>query len=94
MITNATHTRGLIRSESSLAVYEITKDADDVQTPKRFYVVWESAPGRVSSIYPDSPSDGGCWTANNTPGGIAYVANGRTRDAAMRMFRKALKEKE
>ena len=41
-----------------------------------------------STLPGDMPSGGGCWTANWSEEGLRYVANGRSRNAAMAQWRK------
>ena len=89
-ITNRTHTLVILKETADYALCEITCDDSTTPPPHRFFVVMiDRSKGQVYSVLPsDVPADGGLWVGRITPSGVAYVANPRTKSAALRHFRK------
>ena len=92
-ITRATHSMDIVDERNGHALIEITEDSSDIQRDKRFYVVSiNRSSGQVTSSIPEDCPDSGLWVSNLTVGGVAYVANGRTRATARRWFKKLADE--
>lgn len=87
MISSKTHTMSVIKKFNGVALIEITEDDAPSQREARFYVVNHSDnEGQVFSVVPADCPARGQWFAGFTVSGVGYVANGRTRNTAMRWF--------
>ena len=86
-VKSESHTAKLVKRQGNIAMFEIIGD-DGSATEHRFFVV-EIDGHRVKSAIPADCPNGGVWCSYGfTAGGIAYVANGRTRKTAQFWFRK------
>jgi len=92
-IKHDTHSMEIIDERNGHALVEITKDGESQQYPKRFFVV-ATRDHQVFSAIPEDCPDSGLWVSNRTVGGVAYVANGRTRSTARRWFKRLTDEEE
>jgi hypothetical protein len=61
----------------------------------RYYVVGiDHSKGQVTSVlYADMPKGGGKWCGRISESGVRYVGHGSTRDAAMKHYRRLVRER-